>query len=41
MESFGSGKVGPSFGNSEGFFMFLVADASSTIDLSRAANDEG
>jgi hypothetical protein len=41
MESFGLGKLGPSFGNSKGFFMFSAADASSTIDFSRAAIDEG
>jgi hypothetical protein len=40
-ESFGSGKGGPSFGNSKGFFMFSTADASSTIDFSRAPIDEG
>jgi hypothetical protein len=40
-ESFGSGKAGPSFGNSEGFFMFSAADASSSIDFSGAAIEEG
>jgi hypothetical protein len=40
-ESFGSGKRGPSSGNSKGFFMFSAADASSTIDFSRAPIDEG
>jgi hypothetical protein len=41
MESFGSRKPGPSFGNSKGFFMFSATDASSTIDFSRAPIDEG
>jgi hypothetical protein len=40
-ESFGSGKPGPSFGNSKGFFIFSAVDASSTIDFSRAPIDEG
>jgi hypothetical protein len=40
-ESFGSGKAGPSFVNNKGFFMFSTADASSTIDFSKAAIDEG
>jgi hypothetical protein len=40
-ESFGSGKRGPSFGNSKGFFIFLAVDASSTIDFSRAPIDNG
>jgi hypothetical protein len=40
-ESFGSGKRGPSFANSKGFFMFSAADASSTIDFSRAPIDDG
>jgi hypothetical protein len=40
-ESFGSGKPGPSFGNSKGFFMFSAADASSTLDFSRAPINEG
>jgi hypothetical protein len=40
-ESFGLGKQGPSFGNSKGFFMFSAADASSTIDFSRAPIDDG
>jgi hypothetical protein len=40
-ESFGFGKPGPSLGNSKGFFMFLAADASSTIDFSKASLQEG
>ena len=40
-ESFGLGKPRPSFGNSKGFFMFSTANASSTIDFSKAAIDEG
>jgi hypothetical protein len=40
-ESFGSGKPGPSFGNSKGFFLFSATEASSTIDFSRAPVDEG
>jgi hypothetical protein len=40
-ESFGSGKPGPSFGNSKGFFMFSTADTLSTIDFSKAPLQEG
>ena len=40
MKSFGSRKVGPSFVNSE-LFLFSTANASSTIDFSKAAIDEG
>jgi hypothetical protein len=40
-ESFGSRKPGPSLGNNKRFFMFSVADASSTIDLSKAPLQEG
>jgi hypothetical protein len=39
-ESFGSGKVGPSFANSKGFFIFSTKNASSNIDFSRALIDE-
>jgi hypothetical protein len=41
MELFGSGKPGPSLGNSKGFFVFSAADASSTIDFSKAPLQEG
>jgi hypothetical protein len=40
-ESFGSMKPGPSFMNSNGFFIFSTEDASSTIDFSKARIDEG
>jgi hypothetical protein len=40
-ESFESGKQGPSFGNSKGFFMFSAANAFSTVDFSRAPIDDG
>ena len=39
--SYELGKVGLPVVNSKGFFMFLAVDASSTIDFSRAAIDEG
>ena len=37
-ESFGSVKAGPSFVNSNGFFIFLVDDAFSTIDFLEGTN---
>jgi hypothetical protein len=40
-ESFGSRKAGPSFVNSKSFFMFLVTNAFSIIEFSRAIIDEG
>jgi hypothetical protein len=40
-ESFGSVKPGPSYVNSNGFFIFSAEDASSTIDFSKAPIDEG
>jgi CRISPR/Cas system-associated protein Cas7 (RAMP superfamily) len=40
-KSYGLGKVELLFANSKDFFMFLAADASSTIDFSRVAIDEG
>ena len=40
-ESFGLMKPRPSFGNNKGFFKFLVANASSTIDFLKAPIDEG
>jgi hypothetical protein len=41
VESYGSRKVGPSFANSKGFFMFSTVNTSSIVDFSRATIDEG
>jgi hypothetical protein len=40
-ESFGSMRAGPSFVNSNGFFIFSAEDAFSTIDFSKAPIDDG
>jgi hypothetical protein len=39
--SYESRKVGPFCVNSKGFFMFSIADVSTTIDFLRVAIDEG
>jgi hypothetical protein len=41
MDSYGLGKVEPSFANNKGFFMVSTVDLSSIIDFSLVAIDEG